>query len=480
MWKAIINCMKRSLARYTFVRQYSLSRLPFLCGAAALVFCISCVDQLTGDTGVEVLPVDELINQEYIDTFRLELVSTPIDTGVPTCNQAFQLFGNMYDPLMGEIKATTYARAFFPDSLWDTSNPDNLNFDSLVLELDLFDFYGQFKTPQRLELFEIIESFPECNLLDANSRLIVDSTLNVAGNFRDPLEGTILDFSQDTVIPGTLVLPLAPSLGQKLLMGTAENYTSDSSFQEFFKGLSISATSLEPRNPLNPGGIYRTDLPNNANSFLRLHYQSRPSPSEPFVSRVARFRMSGLPTNRSNNFVHILRTNSEGTPLSQESLNQNEFIQSGALVTLEGKIPNLFELNVLGVNQAEIIIAVDTTTFRSQEGGNIVFEPPRGLEIVIRDGETKETIIIPEIPGLGVTPTPYDVEEATYSFIISPFLQEAIDRGIENIEFSIRPITQSTTYFNDFFNWSIDRVILGGIENPTLQPKLLLTVTRSS
>lgn len=477
-WKAIINCMRQSPANIFFVRNYSLSRLSFLLGTTALIFCISCVDQLTGDTGVEVLPASELIEQEFVDTLLLDLVSTPIDTGVPSCNQFYQLFGNMYDPFMGEIKATSFIRAFYPDSLWDTSNPDNLILDSLVLELDLFDFYGQFKTPQRLEIFEIIEAWPECSMVDANSRLIVDSTLNVSGTFRDPQAGRVLDFSQDTVIPGTLVLPLAPTLGEKLLFGSSEDYISDSTFQLFFKGLSISASALTPNNPLDPGGIYRTSLNNTASTFLRLHYQSRPNANEAFSPRVARFRMSGLGTSRAYNFSNIIRRNSAGTPLEQESLNQNEFIQSGALVSLEGSIPGLKSLDILAVNQAEIELKVDTSTFRAVSEGDLIYEPPRGLEIVIRDSATQEVVIIPEIPGLGVTPTSYNAAEGTYTFIISPFLQEAINRDIEKIEFSIRPITQSNQFLDDFFNMSIDRVIFGGVENTALKPKIFLTITR--
>ena len=477
-WKAIINYMKQSPANIYFVRNNSLSRLPFLLGTAALMFCISCVDQLTGDTGVEVLPASELIEQEFVDTLTLDLISTPIDTGVPSCNQFYQLFGNMYDPFMGEIQATSYIRAFFPDSLWDTNSPNNLIFDSLVLELDLFDFYGQFKTPQRLEIFEIVENWPECSMVDANSRLIVDSTLNVSGTFRDPQAGRILDFSQDTIIPGTLVLPLAPTLGEKLLFGTADDYASDSSFQLFFKGLSISSRALTPNNPLDPGGIYRTSLNNTASTFLRLHYQSRPNEDASFSPQVSRFRMSGLPTSRANNFSNITRRNVEGTPLDQESLNQNEFIQSGALVSLEGSIPGLKSLDILAINQAEIELKVDTSTFRATTDGDLIYEPPRGLEIVIRDSATKEVIIIPQIAGLGVTPTSYNADEGVYTFNISPFLQEAVDRKIEKIEFSIRPITQSTQFLDDFFNMSIDRVIFGGIENSAIEPKIFLTITR--
>ena len=478
MWKAIINCTRQLPVNLLFVRNYSSSRLPFLVGTAALIFCISCVDQLTGDTGVEVLPSSELIDQEFVDTLLLDLVSTPIDTGVPSCNQFYQLFGNMYDPFMGEIKATTFSRAAYPDSLWDTSNPDNLILDSLVLELDLFDFYGQFKTPQRLEIFEIIESFPECSMVDANSRLIVDSTLNVAGTFRDPLAGRILDFSQDTVIPGTLVLPLAPSLGEKLLFGSADDYDTDSSFQLFFKGLSISTSALTPNNPLDPGGIYRTSLNNTASTFLRLHYQSRTDANEAFTPQVSRFRMSGIGTSRASNFSYISRRNSEGTPLDQEELNQNEFIQAGALVSLEGSIPGLKSLDILAINQAEIELKVDTSTFRAEPEGDLIYAPPRGLEIVIRDSATQEVIIIPEIAGLGVTPTSYNAEERAYIFNISPFLQEALDRRVEKIEFSIRPITQSNQFLDDFFNMSIDRVIFGGIENTALRPNIFLTITR--
>ena len=478
-WKAIISYTKLSRVKSHDFHSYTFGRLSFLCGVAALIVGTSCVDTLTGDTGVEVLPPQELVEQEFIDTLNLELVSVQVDTGVPTCNQPLQLFGNMYDPFMGDIKATTYSQVLRPDSLWDTSRPDDLELDSIVLELDIFDFYGQFKTPQRLEIFEITDSLPDCVGINSLKVLEVDTTINLSASFRNPNEGFLIDFSQDTVLQGTFIVPLDASLGEKLLNATEADFESEEAFQDFFGGLAISSGLVMPNNPSDPGGIFRLDLSTSSSNFIRLHYRGRDSPGAALIPRTTRLRIGRISSSSPTNFFNVTRRNVQGTPLADEGSDINEFIQAGALVEIEGRLPGFGNLDLLGVNQAELILPVDTTTFRTDSAGSIVYEPPAGLEIIIKNGNTGEIIDLPNIIGQGVTVSGFNESRGDYTFIISPFLQKAVDLGIQDLTFTIRPITQNNTFFLDFYNFSIDRAILGGINNLGQKPQIFLTVTRS-
>ena len=478
-WKAITSYTKQLRVKSPDFHSYAFRRLSFLWGVAALVICPSCVDTLTGDTGVEVLPPQELVEQEFIDTLTLELVSVQVDSGVPTCNQPLQLFGNMYDPLMGEIKATTYSQVLRPDSLWDASRPDDLELDSIILELDIFDFYGQFKTPQRLEIFEITDSLPDCVGIDSRKVLGVDTTINLSANFRNPTDGYLIDFSQDTVPQGTFIVPLDESIGEKLLNATEADLESEEAFQDFFGGLAISSGLVIPNNPSDPGGIFRLDLGTSSSNFIRLHYRGRDSPGSALVSRTTRLRIGRVTSSSPTNFFNITRRNFQGTPLSDEGSDQNEFVQAGALVEIEGRLPSFGDLGLLGVNQAELVLPVDTSTFRTDSAGSIVYEAPSALEIIVKDGDTDELIDIANILGQGVTVANFNESQGNYTFIISPFLQKAVDLGIQDLAFTIRPITQNNAFFLDFYNFSIDRAILEGINNSGRKPQIFLTVTRS-
>ncbi|MEM6632969.1 MAG: DUF4270 family protein [Bacteroidota bacterium] len=471
--------MKQLRVKSLYFNSKIFIRLSFLWGVAALVLCTSCVDTLTGDTGVEVLPPQELVEQEFIDTLSLELVSVQVDTGVPSCNQPLQLFGNMYDPFMGETKAITYSQVLRPDSLWDASRPEDLELDSIILELDIFDFYGQFKSPQRLEVFEITDSLPDCVGIDSRKVLEVDTTLNLTATFRNPTDGFLLDFSQDTVLPGTFIVPLDASLGEKLLSATEADFESEENFQDFFGGLSFSSSLITPNNPMDPGGIFRLDLSTSSSNFIRIHYRGRVTPGGPLEARSTRLRIGRLTSASPTNFFNVVRRNVPGTPLADEGLDNNEFVQAGNLVVIEGKLPGFGNLDLLGVNQAELIFPVDTSAFRTDSAGSIVYEVPNALEIVMKDGDTGEIIDIPSILGQGVTVSSFNEERGEFTFIVSPFLQAAVDKNVRNLAFTIRPITQNNAFFLDFYNFSIDRVILGGINNPSLTPRIFLTVTRS-
>ena len=157
-----------------------------------MLFFNACKDP--NDAGLGVLPDNDLINAEYVDTFTITMRSQMIDS-VRTGNLTQDMLGDYLDPEFGRISAGTAAQFRLTGAnVVFGNNPANLTLDSIMLRLDLEGFYGRYNDPLELEIFELTEPIPADSQLYSNSYVAFDSSYDYAN-------GAIIDFSD---LPGFL------------------------------------------------------------------------------------------------------------------------------------------------------------------------------------------------------------------------------------------------------------------------------------
>ncbi len=473
MWKSIINYMQILRANFLLSSVRSNSWLPIFLGSAAMFVLGACDEELAGDTGREILPQEELVNLVYSDTFAIDMQTQTRDS-VPTCNTQLQMFGTYNDPLMGEISTATYLETLTTiDSLWDFSRPQDLAFDSMILQLDLFGWYGNYRTPQQVEVYAIMDEMPPCADITSETSLMLNDSVELSNGYR-------IDFSNDSMISGRIDIPLDSTLGWKFLTADSEVYSTNANFRSFFPGLYITSSPILNGSD-ETGAIFRFDGAFDLSTRLILYYRSRPDSLSDFEAREANFfiGVSQFATTVPQKFVQITRSDTEGTKL-EESLNGGDelaFIQAGAYLEIKGSFPTLSSLTPeTGVNLAELVVRVDTTQFEEPtDSSSVILTPPNALEFVILDANDEPI----SLTGIPVPQIPYNPSEGTYEFPFTPFLQDILNRDINDFSFLVRPIFQTNTgsFASSLFNQSINRAVIGGVNHPTLFPELRITYT---
>ena len=140
---------------------------------AAMLFFTACTPP--NDAGLEVLPDDDLISANYVDTFTVDMGTIVVDS-VLTERLSRVMVGNYLDEQLGHIYAESYLQLRLTGSnLTFGDDPAFLSLDSIVLRLDLTGFFGRYSDPIPLEVREITQNFPQDTVLTSNLALQVDS-----------------------------------------------------------------------------------------------------------------------------------------------------------------------------------------------------------------------------------------------------------------------------------------------------------------
>jgi len=433
--------------------------LPVCWMSAAILFGSGC-ESITGDTGLGVLPPDDLLELIATDTTTIQLQTRVVDS-IHTGDAELQLFGNYIDPVFGRLSATTFLQVVPGEGL-TFEGPDALLFDSLVLSLNIFDSYGRLETPQKVRIFEISEDFPSDEQLVSNHPL---STFSTNLCHPDNAHGCVLNFAQSGL--GTVRIRLEDQLGMRLLNAPTSTLQDFEVFSRFFKGLAITTEDVTYLSR-EPGAIFRL-FSNSSETNLTLYY--RQVTNNDTTASTETFLIS----NAGKKYHTIKRTEYEnkllGRTLSTNS-HMYHFLQGGGLIELYGKFPGLAGLPVLGVNKAELVLKVDDAFFGSEtENGHRYPQPPQLLLLFVEDDGSLRTPAISELADLRPE---YNSTGQSYTFRMTPYVQRLMRGKEKNNGFVIRPvIPNSNTVINDNMN----RVVLGGAAHPLRKPELNLIYT---
>ncbi len=449
MSRSTTSFMKISLARLKNNFSYKTWLYP-LCAATAMLFAASC-NPVPGETGLSVLPDDDLIGLKYTDTLSVKLESQILDH-VQTGSAPWQLLGNYFDPAFGRISAQAYTQLLIPGS--ELEFGEDLEFVGLRLDLDILGVYGSFTSPIKLGIYELDESIPD------NDTLLVSDhpALRTTG---DELSGRFeIDFSEANTF-SDLQIPLSKSLGEKILFADPADLFDNEAFTSFFKGLALQSENVGFATR-EPGAIYNIFLNSGASSMTLIY--KRKGDDGGRVTDSLEFIIS----NNARKFHTITRSNVSGLVFDEYGLNQPangqklyEFLQAGSLVRTFVQVPSLKTLPLMGVNRAELMLRVDNTFFGSAKR----YAPPETILFFLANenkgflkGDNGRTTIFASAN--------YNIDSAAYILNMTAQAQLVISERRANNGFIIMP---------DDSSYSLNRVVFGGEDHPLLKPSFRLT-----
>ena len=208
-----------------------------LIGILAVLTCfLAACDNQTSSIG---LGLTDQLGTDFSDTVTVKAYSILEDT-INTTNTSANLIGHLHDPVFGDLTASTYAQ--FDLSGASVNFGDNPAVDSVVLTLQLSSWYGDTTSQVGIRVYQLTESFSsEANYYNTSTLSYDPTPLNhiQTGYDIQPCTPVIVDTGNYSA---HLRIRLSQAFGQYLL-DNQDRMVSSSSFQEFFKGLCISAVS---------------------------------------------------------------------------------------------------------------------------------------------------------------------------------------------------------------------------------------------
>lgn len=420
-----------------------IKRLTWLFGttllAATLIFT-ACKDP--NETGLGILPEEDLISTGYIDTFTVFARTIPVDS-VLTGKSQQQLFGTVVDPEFGRLQTGFYTQFSIENNAF-LGPPDSLTLDSVVLYLDVFEAYGRLEDEQRVEIYELTEEIPEDSVF-SNDTLAMDRSRELSNGFT-------INFG-DIGGLDELRIPLDAYIGNKLLSANPDsNLVDNSAFREYFQGIYMTAT---PTNLFSrePGAVFYTDLASSTSRITLYYHQDT-------VAKSYDFQISST----TNRFHNVTRTEEQslilGTTLAANDPEpQYHFVQSGGYIKMFVKFPHIDSLEPVGINKAELVLTVEKDFF----GSNDRFAPPATLFAYLAEPDS-----LNETDAEAFSSADFDAATNTYSIRLTNYVMQVVNQKLDNDGLILIP---SSRWF------TMNRAILGGAGNPLSAPVLKVTYT---
>lgn len=453
MSKGTINCIPTSQTKFTLYKNKPEWRVMLLCMTAILSLS-ACLNG-PSNTGIDVLPDNDLLTTAFTDTQTIVFQSVIVDS-IDSYRAERQLVGNYVDSEFGRITATTYTQLLPRNGLLFAEDPNDLQFDSLVLQLVVDAGYGKIDVPQSLRVHLLNDTFPVSTSISSKTEVSYDP--------KDLANGKSFGFTETVVT--TFQIRLDDELGKKILFTDPDTLEDRNLMKFILPGFRISTDPVQFFSR-EPGAIFSLDLEAD-NSQLIMYYQVKDTATGEFVpaDEPEPFRILGI----TPRFTHLERTDLDSDRLLGKFLSvpddneEYEFVQAGALIKGFIQFPDISDLEGVAIQRAELILHVDKTWI----GSETRYNPPANFNIAYADSDGNELI---EDGGIALLTQPpaYDEDEGYYSVILTNYVQQVISGQRTNNGMVILPSLQ---------NLSVNRVVLGGNTHPTLAPELRITYTK--
>lgn len=363
------------------------------------------------DLGFNILPEEDIINAQIIDTFSISCYTMEMDT-LLTKGVSQLIAGDFDDPIFGNTKAgfaTQMTLSEYPSfTAADVA-------DSIVLELPYsskkFNYYGDLSSTLDIKVYKISKILsPDSNYYHTHSPESIHS-------------GEIMGSKIFTPNPddSLLIIKLEQQYATSFLTADAEIYNSVDNFRNFFRGIYVS---IEKTSGL--GSLLKFEI---AQGFkIKIYYHKE---SAPETQLTYSFTGNSTSTVRFNMFSHDYTSASFNTLINDTISVQDSvsYIQSAGGLRTKIKMPYITELNKLGpinIYKAELVVKAESDFF-SQE--NLY---PAISELVLTGiSPVREYYLIQEYYGQSsYTGVQYTNNE--YRFNIASYIRNILDGNIQN------------------------------------------------
>ncbi len=397
--------------------------ISFVAYLFLFAFLLSCHSQ--SDLGYNLLPDDDKINPQIIDTFSVEVYTMPDDT-ISSNYVNTLLLGEYNDPIFGYSKAGFVSQFGLSESPGFSSTDIT---DSVILTLTLdtnaVSYYGNTLTPQTFKIYRLPNSFNS----DITYSSDQDTSLLVSG---DLLGSYTYNFRESV---DTLHIPLDISLGSVFFNADANYFSTTESFLDLFKGIYVTAHATDGN-----GAIHKFKVSSYMAIRVYYHKNGASEPEDPFIvtsnlSAVKKFNL----------FHHDYSTTSFFEHIGDETSTQDSvaYIQAMGGLRAKIKIPYLDKLKSLGeiaIYRAELVIktAPSNLTYESQ------YAPMNYMQLAGVDDEN-EFYLIPEYYS-GTAYLPQNIETGEYRFQMASYVQDVLAGTVENKDLWLFPFASSDNY----------------------------------
>ena len=432
-----------------------------------LILTASC--RKTNFIGEELLPGEDFVNSERVDTFKI-ITYTELDDSIVTSQNPFYALGSLNSETYGKSTANIYSQILLPtNNLFFGESPA---VDSIVLTLDYAGYYGDSTLTHNISVFRMIDRLQSGKLYYSDEKFhILPIPIGKKTGFKANLKDSVTLGNGDEFEPH-LRIKLFDSFGENIVGLDSNVLENDTTFLNYLSGICIQADTLTDG---YSNGIMYFDLLSTL-SGMRIYYHN----SEADSLEVS-FPFAGV---KMNSFTHNYPATTPvyAALMSPDTIDgdQTTYVQGFAGLRTILKLPTITNLEDVSINKAELIISATSNDGR-------IFAPPPRIQLLQIDSnghnfyyvayyslETYSSIIddnfgLTDIGGI-VTK---DVDEAgrtvyVYKYLITRHVQEMLQGSVENNGFSLvcRP-----------GNRIPNAVTLGGVQSDRMTYKPYLTIT---
>lgn len=422
-----------------------------LAALVAVVILSSC-NKEPDLIGLDLLPVSDRLNMSFTDTSTI-VAYTVREDSLLTDELSANLLGYISDPVFGNVLASVYTQFRLP--LNNSSFGENPVADSLVLTLVYSGIYGDSLSQHTFRVFELADSlnidssYYSHNTVPVNPVQIGEATFVPNLKEADSVDGAF--------VPPHLRITLSQEFANKIITADEETLSSNSYFQDVFKGIFITA---DPVTSNGHGAILYFNLMDVA-SGITMHYHNDTDTSMlkfQFNASCARF----------NNYNHFNYSNAAPdlqAQLNGDTLagNNRVFMQAMAGTKVKLRMPwlkNIPENAKIAVNEAILVLTNDQA--------DDVFAATGQLALRALSDKGSYLILPDETIGSGYFGGRYNSSKE-YRFRLTKYVQDRIKYG-DSPHYGLVLLTPGGSL-------TANRVVLKGPGNPTGRMKLLIYYT---
>ncbi|MBI1836025.1 MAG: DUF4270 family protein [Flavobacteriia bacterium] len=418
------------------------------------LFVFTACKKKESKNGKDVLPSGELINSNAIDTFQLKTFSI-FDDSVNSSKSYYNFLGSYNDPKFGIVNAGFYTQLRLSglNPIFDQSNV--IVVDSFILGLQYAGtsgYYGELSS-QKIGVYEITENL----YLDSNYYAASSTNCNFLENLvepgtetftPDPINKTTID---TTKVPAQLRVKLKNQFAQDLISHCQTNpsdFASQSAFVDYFKGLYIRVEN--PTQSSGKGAVLYFDTKTSL-SKMTIYYKEN----------GVKKRFDFLINNECADYNKITFTrassNSVETVINDTVSGQKEFYAQAYGIKAKIEFPGLSNLS----KKTIIHRAILELPIEYQAGSK--YNPGDYLDFQ-RDLQFNSPYKVNYS-----TKGYYDYNKKAFIIDLRLYAQEVVSKIIDNTGIYVFP---------DYYNESLDRIILNGLNTINKKkPKLTIKYT---
>lgn len=329
-----------------------------------LILTASCRD--ANFIGEELLPEQDFLNSERIDSFKI-ISYTERDDSVVTSVNPFYALGSLNSDTYGKSTGTIYTQVLLPtNNLFFGDAPA---VDSIVLTLDYAGYYGDSAISHNISVHRMIDRLDAGRLYYSDQKFqIIPIPIGQKSNFKPNLTDSVI-LGNGSAFEPHLRIPLFQSFGQNLIALDSNVLENDTTFLNFLSGICIRPDTLTGFS----NGIMYFDMLSSI-SGVRIYYHNAEADSLEIT-----FPFTGA---KVNSFTHEYPIT---TPV-YTALTSPDTVDGDAFTYVQGfaglktvlKIPTITDLEDVSINNAELIVKATSNDGR-------YFAPPPRLQLVQLD-----------------------------------------------------------------------------------------------